>query len=526
MRPSKLTRRLATLVLMCALTAGLSGGPIVVLGASGDPPTILFAGELASALSYHHIVVLYNKRLDETVPIPLGDFTITVDGVASAPASASYLLSGLAGIFDESGSTFLRLNLPTGVTVGATSTVQLDYRQGAAPLRDLSLTPAMNQSGPAQVGSMGDFAFLGALVDAGNASNRLTLLFTGQVDLSSMPLPGDFSVSVDGSPVTVSSVEPRVPDIGMGIVDLVLPMSVTSGARVAMAYAPGANKFRARNGGLVVDAYSQTAVTVLVPPTTASQTVAAGGTVATGTGNPPSPADPLTTSVTTSDGGLITINETPADPAPAGYTFFGEQVQITAPPASDPQHPLVLVFSLDATLVPSGQDQNSIAIFRNGTPLPTCTTDPISAPCVASRVALSGGDIQITVKTLAASRWNFAVVVPYVFGGFKSPVNGGAVRNLAKAGSAIPIRFGLGGNRGLTIFTAGSPASQHVACDTSSPIDAIDQTVSAGSSSLSYDAGSGTYSYIWKTDPTWTGCRALTLSFGDGSRQTAMFQFR
>lgn len=526
MRQSRLVRRGATLLVISALIAGLGGGPTAVLGASGDPPTILFAGELASAPSYDHLIVLYNKRLDATIPIPIGDFTITVDGVASTPASASYLLSGLTGIFDESGSTFLRLNLPAGVTVAAASTIQLDYTQGGAPLRDLSLTPAMNQSVPAQIVASGDFAFLGALVDAGNATNRLTLLFTGQVDLSSMPGPGDFSVSIDASPVVVSSVEPRVPDLGMGIVDLVLPVSVTSAARVDMAYTPGANKFRARNGGLVLDAYAQTGITVLVPPTAASQTVAPGGTLGTGTGAPPSPADPLTTSVTTWDGGLVTINETPTAPAPAGYTFFGEQVQITAPPASDPQHPLVLVFSIDATLVPTGQDQNSIAIFRNGTPLAGCTTDPISSPCVASRVALGGGDIQITVKTLAASRWNFAVVVPYAFSGFKAPVNGGTVRNLAKAGSAIPVRFGLGGNRGLTIFTAGSPASQHVACDTASPIDAIDQTVTAGSSSLSYDAGSGTYSYIWKTDPTWTGCRVLTLAFGDGSRQSAMFQFR
>lgn len=78
----------------------------------------------------------------------------------------------------------------------------------------------------------------------------------------------------------------------------------------------------------------------------------------------------------------------------------------------------------------------------------------------------------------------------------------------------------------MAIFSADSPASQRVACDTSSPIDAIEQTSSAGASSLSYDADSGTYAYIWKTDSTWTGCRVLTLTFGDGSWQSAMFQFR
>ena len=174
----------------------------------------------------------------------------------------------------------------------------------------------------------------------------------------------------------------------------------------------------------------------------------------------------------------------------------------------------------------------SIVVLRNGVPIADCTGTPgeaVPSPCIAERLAIAGGvgDLRITVYTVAASRWNFAVVAPYAFGGFKPPVDGGGVRNLAKAGSAIPVTFGLGGDRGTAIFTAGSPASRRVVCDTSAPVDAIEETVTAGATSLTYNAGSDTYRYVWKTDRAWAGtCRTLILSFGDGSHQSGLFQFR
>ena len=528
------SRRVMAMLVAGGLLSGIAGGPPgAALGASGDPPSILFAGEVLSAASYDHVVLIYSTGLDETVPIPLGDFTVTVDGTPHTPVSARYLLSGLAGPdggFGESGTTFIRLNLPAGVMVGAASDITVRYVPGPAPLRDLSLTAAVSEIVAAPVQDAGEFAFLAGVVDAGNATNRLTLIFTGQVDLGSIPVSDDFVVKVNGSPVVVTAVEPREPDLGLGFVDLVLAGSVPYGAIATVAYTPGTNPFMARNGGLVLDPIPQTDVLLFVPPTNASAPVVAGGTVSTGVGTPPSPADPLTTAVTSPIAGLVTIAETALDPSPVGYTFFGQQVQITAPPASTATAPLVLVFRLDATLVPAGQDVTTIVVLQNGVPIgnctgPTGTADP--SPCVASRLPLDGGDIEVTVITMAASRWNFAVVPPYVFGGFQPPVNGGGVRNLAKAGSAIPVKFSLGGDRGLAILASGSPASRSVNCDTSSPIDIIEQTVSAGASSLVYAAGSDTYTYVWKTDQAWAAtCRRLTLSFGDGSQQSALFQFR
>lgn len=538
---SGIRRRLSLLTLAAILVAGLESGSGAVLGAASDPATILFAGEVAGAAPYNHIGVLFDKRLDETVPVPLGDFTVLIDGTPYVPRAGSYFFSGLAGPggpFDVSGTTLLRLDLPVGVTVGPASALQVEYHQGPAPLRDLSLTPPLTpQTVTGQVADLSPFAFLGPLVDAANATNRLTLLFTGQVDLGSIPAPDDFAVTVDGGTVLVSAVEPRFTDIGLGVVDLVLASPVQSGSVLDFTYTPAVagNRFTARNGGLVLGAFSQAGVSLFIPPTTASATLAANDTLLTSAG-PPTTDNPLVTGVTTPNAGPVTIAEVLVDPSPAGYTFFGEQVLITAPNASDAAHPLLLTFNLDASLIPGGQTAQSIVILRtelnNTNVVVNCNAIAPSAaaalpsPCVWRRIDEAGGGVSITVATLQASTWNFAVVAPYAFGGFKAPVDRAPIRNGLKAGTAVPLKFSLGGSRGLAIFAAGSPSSQPVTCDTSAPYDGVDQTVTAGASSLSYNATSDTYTYIWKTQKAWTGCRKLKLAFADGSVQEVIFQFR
>jgi hypothetical protein len=50
---------------------------------------------------------------------------------------------------------------------------------------------------------------------------------------------------------------------------------------------------------------------------------------------------------------------------------------------------------------------------------------------------------------------------------------------------------------------------------------------SAGNVGLQYDATTGEYTYVWKTDRSWSGsCRTLSLSLTDGSTYQARFQFR
>ena len=120
----------------------------------------------------------------------------------------------------------------------------------------------------------------------------------------------------------------------------------------------------------------------------------------------------------------------------------------------------------------------------------------------------------------------------YDFAGFYAPVDNQPTFNKAKAGSAIPVKFSLGGDQGLDVFAknaAGtattSPTSGPVACDSTAEIDPIETTVSASASGLSYDAASDTYTYVWKTHKGWTGCRQLVVEFDDGTVERANFKF-
>ena len=76
--------------------------------------------------------------------------------------------------------------------------------------------------------------------------------------------------------------------------------------------------------------------------------------------------------------------------------------------------------------------------------------------------------------------------------GFFPPVDMPPTVNTVKAGSAIPVKFSLGGDRGMAIFAAGYPRFQPVACSASLATDAIEQTVDSASSKLTYDATTGT----------------------------------
>jgi|1186.fasta_scaffold16415_2 hypothetical protein len=114
----------------------------------------------------------------------------------------------------------------------------------------------------------------------------------------------------------------------------------------------------------------------------------------------------------------------------------------------------------------------------------------------------------------------------YPFHGFLSPVNNEPTVNTSKAGSSIPVKFSLGASFGLGIMAVGSPASQAVACGSTAPIDAIEETVTAGASSLQYDAITGIYTYVWKTEKAWaSSCRRLSVRLDDGSVHTASFAF-
>ena len=115
----------------------------------------------------------------------------------------------------------------------------------------------------------------------------------------------------------------------------------------------------------------------------------------------------------------------------------------------------------------------------------------------------------------------------YDFSGLLSPIDAAPVVNKAKAGSSVPVKFSLGANYGLDVLAPGSPSSRTVTCSSGAPSDELEQTVSANKSGLTYDARSGIYTYVWKTDKKWGGsCRNLSVELADGSIQTVSFSFK
>ena len=117
------------------------------------------------------------------------------------------------------------------------------------------------------------------------------------------------------------------------------------------------------------------------------------------------------------------------------------------------------------------------------------------------------------------------VAVTFPFGGFLQPVDNLPALNKANAGSAIPVKFSLGGDRGLGVL-AGAPTSAGIACALGQTPDPIEQTASVGRSGLTYDAATDTYTYAWVTDKAWaSSCRRLTVRLSDGTEHQADFQF-
>lgn len=170
--------------------------------------------------------------------------------------------------------------------------------------------------------------------------------------------------------------------------------------------------------GNVVDSDSCSAACVeQAPPENISAPAAPNVPVTTDTEADGATAeDPVESSVTSPYAGTVTIDEI-SDPGapPSGYTFLGQQVSLSftcsAPPCPSAADPLVLVFRIDESRIPVGEDENTLVAFRNGAPVGDCPGSAIANPdpCTTSRALLGDGDIEITVLTSQASEWNLGV---------------------------------------------------------------------------------------------------------------------
>jgi hypothetical protein len=204
---------------------------------------------------------------------------------------------------------------------------------------------------------------------------------------------------------------------------------------------------------------------------------------------------------------------------------------INYPPTADAGGPYTVVEGNSVTLNATGVDPEGTAVTfawdldNNGTfetagQSATFTAPNNSAPAI------------FTVKVKVTDAFgNFAVddafvTVIYNFKGFFAPVLNPPAFNEVNAGKALPIKFSLTGDQGLSIIAAGYPKSQVISCDlsTTNPMDATDTT---GQSGLSYNAAADEYTYVWKTNKSWAGtCRVVTIQLNDGTVHELYFKFK
>lgn len=134
----------------------------------------------------------------------------------------------------------------------------------------------------------------------------------------------------------------------------------------------------------------------------------AGETISTGTD--PTASNVVVVSVRVPVAGTVTIEETTVTRSdPPGWDLFGQQVNITAPPAPSFDDPLRLVFRLALSALPQGSDAGDVKIFRDGSLVAACIT-PASDPCFT--MILGTNSVDFTVLSTRASDWTFGVLEP------------------------------------------------------------------------------------------------------------------
>jgi hypothetical protein len=179
------------------------------------------------------------------------------------------------------------------------------------------------------------------------------------------------------------------------------------------------------------------------------------------------------------------------------------------------------------TVSASGGGSGNPVTF-SASPSTTCTSGGTNG----ATITITGiGTCTVTADQAGNGNYNAAPSVPrtfavsYNFTGFFAPVDNNDICNIAKAGSAIPVKFTLHGYQGMSIFAAGYPKATAGTCSASNS-DAIEETSTASQSGLNYDASADQYIYVWKTDKAWAGkAILLTVRLADGSDHTARFSF-
>ena len=157
------------------------------------------------------------------------------------------------------------------------------------------------------------------------------------------------------------------------------------------------------------------------------------------------------------------------------------------------------------------------------TPAYSChdDVDGSNVPCKASPLDTSPGTHVFRVASVDSSG-NASVAtatysIRYAFDGFYSPLVAEPAVASFRAGDTVPVKFSLGGDRGLDVVARAAWRPCGVTTNDSSP----------AFGSLSYSAGPDRYVYMWQSDKSWAGsCREFLLVLRDGTTHAALVNLR
>jgi hypothetical protein len=224
------------------------------------------------------------------------------------------------------------------------------------------------------------------------------------------------------------------------------------------------------------------------------------------------------TSFSVQDDGLHTVVFQASDGGAALRSFVVDRSGPTISWSAPPDGTKFLIGATAGTV--------AYACLDSGSGIKSCVGPPSPSPIDTSTVGAKVFTVTATDIAGHSVTETRTYYVRWPFKGFFSPVDNPTTINLIKAGQAVPVKFSLGGNRGLSIFAAGYPRAVTQTCANGATTDLVEQTVTAGSSSLSYDSGNQQYTYVWKTPSTWAAgtCHQLQLKLIDGSLRVANFK--
>jgi hypothetical protein len=360
---------------------------------------------------------------------------------------------------------------------------------------------------------------------AGGAAHSLALRNDGAVWAWGNNLAGqlgDGSTTNRTTPVPVSTLTNVTAIAGGGLhsLALVVPRAALSPQSLAFGDQPVGTTSAAQpvtlsnSGGAPLTINSITASGDFAQTTDCSSSLAAGASCTINV--------TFTPTATGNRTGTLTINDDAAgNPHTVALSGMG-----TAPPDTTPPT-ITITAPTNTTYTPNQAVAAVYACSDSGSGVASCIgTVPSGSTIDTASVGTKTFTVNAADTVGNATTASVAYTVIYNFSGFFQPVDNLPVLNAVKAGSAIPVKFSLAGNQGLTILAAGYPKSQPIPCDSAAAVDDIEQTVTAGGS-LAYDAASDQYSYVWKTDKAWAGgCRQLIVRLADGTDHRANFKFK